>query len=249
MIRIATWDKVRPKRRSNDKATFRGFVTDFIVPEASDEPRAQAYLVEQSANWPLPVHFHLQHQYQVVTAGEGTLGKHRVAPLSIHYATPESGYGPITAGPEGLSYLTLRVRSDEGAWYLPESRQRMRPGFKKHHAHAQPKVSVSPAELRALAVPASEILIAPDGSGLAACLARLPANHRALAPLCECTGDRFYVVTQGSMAVGSEIVAGLATVFASRQEPLELRAGPDGLEVLVLQFPDDARGEPTPQVP
>src|SRR5689334_11266367 len=116
---------VRPNRRTNDKATFRGFLTDFIVPTPDDPLQAQAYLVEQNAGWVLPVHFHLENQYQVVTGGSGTLGAHPVAPLYVHFASRESGYGPITAGPEGLAYLTLRVQGDAGAWYLPESRPRM----------------------------------------------------------------------------------------------------------------------------
>ena len=241
MIRTRTWDEVIATRRRNDKATFRGFVTDFIVPGPDDHPRAQAFLVEQNPDWVLPVHFHLQHQYQVVTAGNGTLGKHPVEPLSIHYASPESGYGPVTAGPAGLSYLSLRVRSDEGAWYLPESRERMQRGIKKHQARGQPRERLSEAQLRALDAPTEEVLIAPDGSGLAAHLARMPAHHFAAAPLCGCAGDRFYIVTHGSLIVGERTLAGLATVFASREETLDIRAGPDGLELLVLQFPDDAR--------
>jgi hypothetical protein len=241
VIRAATWEEVRPKRRVNNKATFRGFVTDFIVPRPEDRLRPQAYLVEQEPGWMLPVHFHLEHQYQVVTAGGGTFGKHPVGPLFVHYASRESGYGPLSAGPDGLSYLTLRVVGDEGAWYLPESRTRMQTGIKRRQAHASPKTSMSEAELRALDGLAAEILITPDGSGLAACLARMPANHVAAAALCDCSGDRFYVVTKGSMIVGSHTVAGLATVFASAEEQVEIRAGAQGLEVLVLQFPDDAR--------
>ena len=41
MIRTCTWEQAQPLRHSNDKATFRGFVTDFIVPGPPDEPRAQ----------------------------------------------------------------------------------------------------------------------------------------------------------------------------------------------------------------
>ena len=48
VIRAATWDSVRPKRRANDKATFRGFVTDFIVPQPADPLRPQVYLVPAS---------------------------------------------------------------------------------------------------------------------------------------------------------------------------------------------------------
>jgi hypothetical protein len=241
MIRTCTWEHAKPLRRSNDKATFRGFVTDFIVPGPADEPRAQAYLVEQSPDWILPVHFHLQHQYQVVTAGSGTLGRHPVGRLSIHYASPESGYGPLTAGPEGLSYLTLRVQSDEGAWYLPESRARMLVGMKKRQVHAQPQREVTAADVRAMRAVETEVLIAPEPSGLAAGLLRIPANEVVAESVSGYTGDRFYVVTAGAMVLDHTNVTALATVFVSREERLDVRSGADGLEVLVLQFPDAAR--------
>ena len=244
MIRTCTWEQAKPLRRSNDKASFRGFVTDFIVPSPADTPRAQAYLVEQNPDWVLPVHFHLEHQYQVVTAGGGTLGRHPVVPLSIHYASPESGYGPLTAGPEGLSYLTLRVQGDEGAWYLPESRARMQAGMKKRQLHAQPRRSVKATEVRALRAVETDVLIAPEPSGLAACLLRIPANEVVAESATGYTGDRFYVVTAGGMVLDRkdvEDVAALATVFVSREERFDVRSGAEGLEVLVLQFPDEAR--------
>ena len=241
MIRSRTWDEVRATRRQNDKATFRGFVTDFIVPEPGDQLRPQAFLVEQNPNWVLPTHFHRQHQFQVITAGNGTLGRVPVEPLCVHYASPESGYGPLTAGADGISYLTLRAVSDQGAWYLPESREVMQRGIRKQQEHGKPEKYLSEDEVRGLGAPTVEVLIAPQESGLATYLLRLPSNHVAAAPSGERTGDRFYVVTKGSMVVAGKSLMALATAFVSHDEPLDLQSGSEGLEVLVLQFPDVAR--------
>lgn len=216
-------------------------MTDFIVPEPGDQLRPQAFLVEQNPDWVLPTHFHLQHQFQVVTAGNGTLGRHPVATLSIHYASPQSGYGPLTAGPEGLSYLTLRVVSDEGAWYLPDSRERMQRGLEKHQEHARPETLVSDIEIRELGAPTVDVLIAPRESGLAAYLVRMPPDQIIAAPACAQCGGRFYVVTKGSLVVGNANLAGLATVFVSHDEVLDIRSGPAGIEVLVMQFPEAER--------
>jgi hypothetical protein len=243
LIRTGTWEEAKPRRRENNKATFRGFVTDLIVPATEDKPRPQAFLVEQEANWVLPVHFHLRHQFQVITAGGGVLGKRPVEPLCIHYASPESGYGPLTAGPEGLSYLTLRVVSDEGAWYLPESRARMQLGIKKQQEHGEPKTVLSDAEIRELREPTVEVLIARQESGLAAHLVRMPPDQTFWAASGELKGDRFYVVTKGSLALGEANLAGLAAIFVSHDDTLELRSGPAGLEAVVLQFPEEARLE------
>ncbi len=241
MIIARTWDEAKPARRENNKATFRGFVTDFIEAQPGVEPQAQAYLVEQEPEWVLPVHFHLQHQFQVFTAGNGTMGRRAVAPLCMHYASAESGYGPIVAGPAGVAYLTLRVASDTGAWYLPESRPHMQPGLPKKQAHGQPATRVSDEALRALDRPQVEALIASEPSGLATHLVRMGAGQVVPASAFGHTGDRFYVVTRGTMRLGGNDVTGLATIFASRDDSLDIESGKDALEVMVLQFPDEAR--------
>jgi hypothetical protein len=245
VIRAGTWEEAKPTRRRNDKATFRGCVTDLIIPISGDQHRPQAFLVEQEPNWVLPVHFHLRHQFQVITAGSGVLGRRPVEPLCIHYASPESGYGPLTAGPEGLSYLTLRVVSDEGAWYLPESRARMQLGIKKQQEHGEPKTLLSDAEIRELRAPTLDVLIAEQESGVAANLVRMPPDQLFPTTTGRPNGGRFYVVTKGSLVLGEMKLSSLATIFVSHDDALDLRSGPDGLEVLMLQFPEQARLEPS----
>ena len=104
MIRVQTLERARPARRAVRKPQFEGFVTDLIVPEASGHPRPQAFLVEQQAHWSLRTHFHLEHQFQAFVGGSATLGKHAVGPLTVHYASPHSAYGPLNAGAAGISY-------------------------------------------------------------------------------------------------------------------------------------------------
>ena len=241
MLQARTWEEVKATRRQNDKATFRGFVTDFIVAEPGQQIRPQAFLVEQNPHWVLPVHYHLQHQFQVITAGNGMLGTHPVIPLCIHYASPQSGYGPLTAGASGISYLTLRANSDVGAWYLPESRERMDRGLKKQQKQGKPQTLMSEAEIRALGAPAIDELIAPQEGGLAAHIVRLPPHSVVSTPALGRDGGRFYVVTRGSLVVAGTDLAGLATVFVSHDEAFDIRSGSAGVEVLVLQFPEEAR--------
>jgi hypothetical protein len=242
MIRMQTAGAAQPARRPNRKDTFQGFVTDFIVPDEHAPVRAQAFLVDQDPNWVTPPHFHLEHQFQIVVAGAGAIGRHDVRPFAIHYASPETGYGPITAGPEGISYLTLRAVGDTGAWYLhkPEQRSRMRRGLKKQQAHGAPAAAISEAELQTLAAPSIEALIAPQASGLAAHLVRLPPNRALALPADHAHGGRFYVATRGSIRVAGADLPALATVFASADETPALESGSGGAEALVLQFPRQA---------
>ena len=77
------------------------------------------FLVEQPPNSVLAPHFHAQNQFQVVKDGSGTLGPHAVGPGSVHYAGAFTGYGPLVAGPAGLSYFTIRAVYETGANFLP----------------------------------------------------------------------------------------------------------------------------------
>ncbi len=239
MIFQQTLERARPGRRAVAKPQFVGFVTDLIIPDqATSAPRPQAFLVEQSANWTLPTHFHEEHQFQVFVAGGGTIGKHPVELLTVHYASPHSGYGPLISGAEGISYFTLRAVGDTGAWYLPEQREHLQLRVKKQQAHAALPSQITTQELLHLPQPCEEVLISPDVSGLAAWLVRLSPGQAAPAPaISEVGGGRFYVVTKGSLLTNSDELTGLATVFVSHDETLVLQAGAQGLEVLVLQFP------------
>lgn len=236
--------------RARDTPQFVGNITDLIVPDfdvvaaipaIKGAPRAQAYLVEQTPNWTLPTHFHTQHQFQVFVAGEGSLGKHGIRHLEVHYASPYSAYGPLISGDKGASYLTLRLIGDTGAWYLPESRPHLPLRIKKQQMHAAPSATVMAQALSSLESVVEEALIAPEESGLAAWIVRLPPHHKVPAPAPgENNGGRFYVVTDGALCVDKTDLTALATLFISHDNVLELQASAMGVEVIILQFPANA---------
>lgn len=256
MILAQTLARSHARRRAVKKPQFEGFVTDLIgsglvASERCDEATPQAFLVEQPPHWKLQTHFHQRDQFQVVIRGGGTLGQHAVRPLAVHYASAHSGYGPLLAGDEGLWYLTLRVVSDTGAWYLPDAREHLKLRIPKQQLHAAPSAAVDAAGLRTLAQPEQETLIAPDAGGLAAWMLRLPAEARRDAPAgAQSGGGRFHVLTQGSLRVADDELEGLAIAYAGPGDTFALHAGPAGAEVLVLQFPAAAlRPVPEPAQP
>ena len=242
MIKVQSWDQAKAARKALRKDTFNGFVTDFIATHEARQAGAQAFLVEQDANWVTPPHFHLEHQFQIVMAGEGSIGRHPVAPYTVHYAAPETGYGPIIAGPGGVSYMTLRVAGDTGAWYLhkPGSRERMRPGVKREQQHGAPASPIAPEHLASLGASVVDDLIAPREDGLAAHLVRMPSGANLTLAARHPHAGRFHVVTQGSMRLAGEDAHALSVVFASGDEMPTMQAGPAGVEVLILQFPHGA---------
>ncbi len=241
MMQQQTHARAIPGRRSVAKAQFVGTVTDFLVADPHRHPRPQAFLVEQSANWCLPTHFHLEHQFQVFVAGSATLGKSPVTTPSVHYASPHSAYGPLNSGAAGVSYFTLRLLSDDGAWYLPEARDKLKLRIPKRQAHGAPSVNLSPEQLTALPAPAQETLIEPEAGGLAAWIIRLPPNTSAAAPPPHALGaGRFYVVTQGALRANGEELPRLSTLFANPDDALDLVSGSGGLEAVIVQYPAEA---------
>lgn len=243
MIAIQSRDPARTMKKQVRKDTFEGCVTDLIATHEKREPGPQAFLVEQDAHWVTPPHFHLEHQFQIITAGSGSIGRHAVAPLMVHYAAPETGYGPISAGAQGISYMTLRANGDTNAWYLhkPGSRERMRAGLKREQQHGTPKSTCTAQEIMQLGEASVEDLIAPRVDGLAAHMVRMgPGQDVALAAQ-HLHGGRYYVVTQGSASLAGLAEQSFTLVFVSAEEAPVLHSGPDGAEVLILQFPHDAR--------
>jgi hypothetical protein len=231
-----------PRFVNNEK--FVGVVTELFVSQALTGARPQSFLVEQSPHWTLPTHFHLQHQFQLFIAGGGSLGKTPIHPLSVHYASPHSGYGPLMSDAEGISYFTLRAMSDTGAWYLPEARTHLKTHIKKQQSHAKPDELISMEALKAWPAPSQESLLALDAGGLGAWLLRLPPNTTIPAPEGQTAGGgRFHVVSKGSALIGETLMPAWSTAFVPRDETLDIASGPEGLEVLVLQFPEAALTE------
>lgn len=237
MLRLGTIDDaVAGNRRRHfnvEGGKFRGY-TDFMFESEPGQPLGpQAFLVHQAPHWELPVHFHMQYQMQVIVGGGGTLGKHAVGPGSVHYATPQSAYGPLKAGPEGVEYFTLRVLTDKGAWYMPESRPMMEPGKRKDQAAGDLPTGGATAAATTL------IALRPNGVGAWAYRAAAGETVRCSEPASP--AGRFHVVLRGSFRVGADTVPRQGCVYWSPpEEPPVFEALEPDSELVVVQFPEEA---------
>lgn len=233
MVQIGTLARLT-RERTFDEGNFRGHVEFMIENDPAHRPAPQAYLVHQQPGWVLPVHFHLQDQFQVVVGGSGTLGPHVLKPGAVHFASRESGYGPITAGPGGLDYLTLRETIDFGVWYLPESRARMQAGLRKRQATVF--AGWEPGD----PPPASEcVVVAADSSSPAVWKVAAAAGERIHVEPSPWNTGRFYVVMEGVVRHGDTLLPRLSCLYVSPASRLDgLVAAPGSkAQVLVLQFP------------
>src|SRR5690606_18200984 len=197
----------------------------------------QAFLVEQAPDSTILPHFHVQNQFQVIVAGEGRLGKHSVAPVSVHYAAAHTPYGPIVSGGNGLSYFTLRDGFDSGARFMPEARNELKKVRRRFLLVGD--VTVEEAHRRrdrrgAVATALTE----PEADGLSAMLVRAGPGAEVEGPDPCAGGGQYHLVLAGEIRHGDEAFPVNSCLFVGSDEPpLRIVAGDDGLDLLVLQFP------------
>ena len=236
MIRTGTLEKARAERRHHVLPNGTGYWRNgLIASPAEDAVAPQAFLVEQDPGTVIEPHFHLQDEFQVMVGGSGSLGRHAVQPVSVHYAGAHTGYGPITAGSEGLDYFTLRSRMDTGAQFLPGARDKMQ-RVPKRHLLGPVLAPCEASDLAARQAPEVVALIEPQADGIAAWMLRVPAGNSSVAPV-HPGGGRFLLVIGGVLELNGERLPRLSTAFVSAEESMPLLcAGSEGLEVLLLQF-------------
>ncbi len=234
MLQIGTLATAQANRRHHRLANGAGYWrSDFIPSDArgaaagAPSPwQPQAFLVEQDADSEILPHYHEENEFQVVVNGGGSFGRHEVAPVTVHYAGRHTGYGPIRSGPGGLWYFSLRARTDPGARFLPEWRDRMERGPKRH-------ILADPVpDSTAACTP----VIDPQPDGVAAWVLRCAPGGRADPPTPPSGAARYYLVMEGSLAWNGAPLPRLSAAFASGQPFLPIAAA-GGARLLVLQFP------------
>lgn len=204
------------------------------------------FLIEQPAGTVLATHFHRENQFQVVVDGGGTMGRHAIAPIMIHYAGAYSGYGPLIAGPQGVKYFTIRAVHEIGAMMVASQLERMIRGPKRQ-VHSERYQPVGPAGLRVIEQPTCIDLIEPAADNLAAQVWQLPPGARVQARSPTASSGQFLMVLSGGLRHGDQVLHDWETVFVSAHEPAHwLQASAAGTEVLLLQIPLKALEYQTP---
>jgi hypothetical protein len=191
-----------------------------------------AFLVEQDPGEVANAHFHQADQFQVVVAGEGTLGTHAVRPIAVHFAGAFTAYGPIHAAAAGLTYFTLRNAFDPGARYVMrrENRVALRSVPGRRHREAVAEALGADGN--------STVLLGPEPDGMAAWRYRIaPGAH-----VCGSAPDRgrgqYWLVLDGSLQRDAAELGPLSCAFVYPSDPsFEAIAGPAGATVLAMQFP------------
>jgi hypothetical protein len=204
--------------------------------EKNDDGLPQGFLVEQPSNSITPPHFHDHEQYQVFVDGGARIGRHTANPLSLHYARGHSPYGPITAGPSGVVYFTLRARWDSGAKYMPGARDKLKKVRRKHRMAEDISLPNSDLMERVVNVCRAEVM-SIDEDGTCAYLYTIPPGKTTEVDTDTAAGGQYAIVIDGFAVGEKENLTKLSGFYRSPKEaPLEVKAGKDGLVLLLMQF-------------
>ena len=206
----------------------------------------QAFLIEMTPQEIIHPHFHEVEQFQVFFEGEGQMGRTegKLGPAVVHYTDAYTGYGPITASQQGLSYFALRPRKDPGAIYLHKEgyREKLRPSKKRHFSI--PFVKSTQAVLGHLDHPVVEPLFDDShyalDDGLSASLVRLGPNKSFTIHSSTQSGGQYLVNIQGVLKYGDRDFAESSVFFIEPSDfSFAVESREAGAEFLVLQFGRD----------
>ncbi|MTH61542.1 hypothetical protein [Paracoccus litorisediminis] len=209
----------------------------------SDVPKAdlQAFRIDMNAGQVLDSHFHIVDQFQIFIAGSGTIGRDSTDIVTAHYADHHTGYGPLVAGPQGMSYLTLRSKTDAGLVKLstPNVREQLKPTKRRHGVSSPVTLSIPPV-MQHRAAPEIETVMEerPDSDGMTVKVYRLGASQEISAPETAGTGGYYIIVMNGALIHDGETLKPWSLLFVRHDEPAPvLRADIEGAEVMVAVFP------------
>ena len=216
-------------------------------PANPDPHQPQFYTVEQMPDTVIDPHYHAVEQWQVIVSGDGTLGRHVAEPVAVHYVDRYTGYGPITAGKQGLTYYTVRAMSDPGAQFLdkPQAKEKLKqaPRSKKRYLYVDAEAvrASTRDELQRRSHVDTDPVIPIYDDGLAAWVVRMGPDSEALAPDAAQSGGQGLLVIAGNLIHEKNALPEMSCMFvAASSTPMRLKAGSTGAEILVLQFPRTA---------
>ncbi len=222
------------------------WATNFFGPRSSTSvaPGPQATMTEMTPNETIIPHYHGVTQFQLFPAGSGTIGKKAdpLVPLTVQYKDRHTAYGPVIAGPQGLSFMALRIKTGDSApVYLdkPGYREKLKPSKRRNWIAPPVVLSTEPVmQYRENASWEPLFDAAKIDDEMAAHVVRLGAGMSTMAPDPRLSGGYYVFVANGSLINAAENFPLWSMIVVESSEPaFEINAGPKGLEALVLQYP------------
>ena len=223
----------KPLRRSDQLAYFK-------FPDQLELPHATLNGHEPGGYF-LETHYHERDQFQVAIDGSFTIGRHLLTPYSVHFTRAYTPYGPLVSQGQAFSFMVLRAHRDPGARRMPKSRELLRQVVDRRPWQISQPVSFPPPEARPAStdVLLNQVPNIQDDQGLAVYTLVVKPNAKAIAPDPTRTDGQYLIVVKGSFWHDDKEHKAIGLVFVTPQEgPYEIHAGAEGLEALVLNYPE-----------
>jgi hypothetical protein len=222
----------------------RHWGTVFFGPRSSAvrAPGPQATMSDLVPGETILPHFHGVSMFQLFLDGSATVGAKAqpLKPLTVQFKDHHTAYGPIVAGPQGLSFVALRIitANSEPVYLHREGyRERLKPSRRRNLVSEPVVFSVEPVR-QFREQPVWEDVIAETDDGIFARIARVGAGQSVAAPDPRAAGGYYIVVGAGSLIHGGEELPRWSMIVVENvEESFTIEAGPGGVEALVLQYP------------
>lgn len=253
MVLAVAFDEVKTNQGRSDGDAGGGAAggplsTNFFGPGDNPDLLHSSDLPHASLNQPDPghisgTHFHLVDQFQVIVDGKGKLGRHDLTPYCVHFSRAYTPYGPLisdTADPLKYFVMHAHTHPDWGSRYLPQAQEQLKQVRDRRPWQITCPISfpelqscTSVAEIVLSAIPGMQ-----DERGLAGYTLSMKPNCGARAPDPSPGEGQYLVVLKGGLLLDNKEYKALALVFVRPNEgPVQIHAGLQGLEALVLNFP------------
>ena len=224
------------------------WLSDIFGPRHSHgaAPGPQALMSEQEPGEVIHPHFHGTAQFQLFPAGGGTIGRKNdpLLPLMVQFKDHHTAYGPLVAGPNGMTFFSLRVfTGNSRPVYLtePDYRDLLKPSKRRNWLSPRLELS-SPSWLQNRREASWESLWNPADidDEMNAQLLRLGAGQKVAGPDPRRAAGYYVFVVNGSMVHDNrDLGAWSMSVVEPTEAGFDIVAGDRGLEALVLEFPRD----------
>ena len=212
-------------------------------------PGPQATMSEMAAHETIVPHFHGITQFQIFSAGSGTIGKgDPLQALTLQYKDHHTAYGPLVAGAQGLSFMALRIKTGHSApIYLdkPGYRDHLKPSKRRNWISSPIQLSTEPV-LEHRKQMSWEPLFDPKkiDDEMAAHVLRLGAHQQHMGPDPQRSGGYYVFVANGGLIYEDKCLPLWSMVVVeSNEKALPIKAGPKGLEALILEYPKELGDE------
>ncbi len=221
-------------------AEGQGFGTKFF--DFPDQPLLpHASLNRHDKGYFNGTHYHVVDQFQVVIEGSGTLGRHALAQYGVHFTRAYTPYGPLVSeDAKGLTFFALRAHRDRGPQRIPQEIDQLKKvaNRKPWQTTCQAKFPDQQLQAASQGCTLQPIVNMVNDQGLSAYALTMKPDAVTTAPDPSQGDGQYLVLVNGSLWLGDKEYKSMALVFVSPEEGrLQLRAGSEGLEALVLNFP------------